>query len=140
MRAPRLPPRALPVGESAEFWVHAEIQWNDSGVDLIANGKYDLVVLGSQTWNDASIVSGAGGYGSHSGQHIWERFRRIPTADWLELIGTIGKSTDSAFIMGKKLIGFSPSISGRLYCFANDLRFMYWNNSGSIKAIVSRID
>jgi hypothetical protein len=129
----------LKIGESAEFWVHAEIRWNDSGIDLVAGGKYDLVVLGSQTWNDSSIVSSTDGYTSRLGQRIWERFRRVSLADWLELIGTIGKSTKDPFIIGSKLICFSPSISGRLYCFANDLPFMYWNNSGSIKVIVGRI-
>jgi hypothetical protein len=140
MRPPLVEPRTLEVGESIEFWVHAQIPWNDSRVDLVAGATYDFVVEDSQTWNDFSIASSAGGYGSRPGQHIWERFRRIPTAHWLELIGTVGKSLNCAFIIGCRLVRFSPAVSGRFYCFANDLRFMYWNNSGSIKVEIARSD
>jgi len=140
MRPPLVEPRALEVGESIEFWVHAQIPWNDSRVDLVAGATYNFVVEGPQTWNDFSIVSSADGYRSRPGQRIWENLRRMPAANWFILIGTIGKSMDCPFIIGSRLLHFTAAIPGRLYCFANDLRFMYWNNSGSIKAIVSRID
>jgi hypothetical protein len=131
-------PRTLLVGESVEFWVHAQIPWNDAGVDLVAGDKYDFAVLGSQTWKDFSIVSSADGYRSRPGQRIWEHLRRMPAANWLILIGAIGKSMDCPFIIGSRLTRFCPAIPGRLYCFANDVRFMYWNNSGSIKVMVTR--
>ena len=130
----------LLVGESTEFWVHAQVPWNDSGVDLVTGATYNFVVDGSQTWNDFSIVSSADGYRSRPGQRIWENLRRMPAANWFMLIGTIGKSMDCPFIIGSRLLHFTAAIPGRLYCFANDLRFMYWNNSGSIKVEIARTD
>jgi len=32
----------------------------------------------------------------------------------------------------------SPKSTGLLYCFANDVSFMYWNNEGEIQLTVSR--
>jgi len=57
---------------------------------------------------------------------------------WFTLIGTIGKSEKAAFIIGCSLKYFQPVENGRLYCFANDLSFMYWNNSGTVTVRVTR--
>jgi hypothetical protein len=128
----------LAIGESTEILVHAELAWNNSRLVLVAGATYDLTVPGEQTWKDSSVVSTADGYPSKPMQIFWERFRRVPAANWFTLIGTIGRTMRNPFVIGTKLLNFSPSTSGRFYCFANDVRFMYWNNCGSIRMTVMR--
>ena len=116
--------------------VVADNPWNDSGVDIIAGGNYDLVASGK--WKDASNECNADGYLSTPILKIFEGLRRVPDARYFKLIGTIGRSTHDPILIGSKLTDFSPNKSGRLYCFANDVRWMYWNNSGAIELTISR--
>jgi len=132
-----LSPVRLSIGESADVTVKARNPWNDSGIELSAGAHYDFIVSGNQTWSDASISCGADGYARRY-LAMWEPFRRVPTADWFKLIGTIEQSTQNPIIIGSRLLDFSPSKSGRLYCFANDVRLMYWNNCGLITVTVTR--
>jgi len=125
--------------QTVQTWripIAASNPWNDTGIDLTAGSVYDFIATGE--WKDASIPSDADGYLSTPILKLFERFRRIPGARYFKLIGTIGKSTRESLLIGIKLTGFLPAKSGRLYCFANDVRCMYWNNNGSVELTVIR--
>ena len=122
--------------ETWHIQVVAREAWNDSGVDLIAGAVYDFIAAG--IWNDASIPSTADGYSSTPILKLFEGLRRVPNASYFKLIGTIGKSTRDPILIGTTLPSFSPDKSGRLYCFANDVRCMYWNNHGAIALTIVR--
>jgi hypothetical protein len=125
--------------QAVQTWrisILASNPWNDTGIDLSAGGVYDFVATGE--WKDASIPSDADGYVSTPIVKLFERFRRIPDARYFKLIGTIGKSTGASVEIGVKLTGFTPAKSDRLYCFANDVRWMYWNNRGAIELTVTK--
>jgi len=68
-----------------------------------------------------------------------EAFRRVPEAKWFQLIATIGRSAKARIVVGSSLTDFLPPFPGRLYFFANDLPWMYWNNKGMLAVRVTRI-
>lgn len=127
----------LTPGKSAEVMVHSELPWNDTRIDLVKGETYTFKVFGEQIWQDASIPCTADGY-DLAKLRIFERFRRVSDQNWFKLIGTIRRSLDNTIVIGTGLESFTPSVSGRLYCFANDLRLMYCNNHGAIRLVVSR--
>jgi hypothetical protein len=68
----------------------------------------------------------------------FEFLRRVPDQNWLKLIGAIGRDENSPIIIGSAMTNFSPSKSGELLCFANDVGWMYWNNRGSLRVTGTR--
>jgi hypothetical protein len=129
---------ALHIGQTTHVTVQAKNPWNDSRIDLASGCTYDFIVPENEHWSDSSIHCGADGYPPKWYLAVWERFRRAPTVDWFKLIGTVGHSAKNPIIIGSRLTDFSPIESGRLYCFANDVRIMYWNNSGAIRLNITR--
>jgi hypothetical protein len=91
-----------------------------------------------ETWIDWDIPCSADGYPSTLLIRPWEWLRRVPNANWLQLIGTVGRSTRPPILIGSQLIDFVPPFPGRLYFFANDLAWMYWNNKGKIAVRLTR--
>jgi hypothetical protein len=128
----------LEVGKTARMTIKADEPWNDSQIDLVKDGRYDFVVHGDQTWKDASIRADADGYPTPVHLKIFEPVRRIPKENFFKLIGTIGRSLVNPIIIGKRLSSFLAPTDGRLYCFANDVRGMYWNNCGLIELNITR--
>ena len=126
------------IGQTIRLDISARSPWNDSGIDLISGGRYDFIVPGDQKWKDASIECDADGYRSRFPLKAFEPFRRVPDQNYFKLIGTIGRSSEEPIVIGSRLEDFSAWKSGRLYCFANDVRIMYWNNSGSIGLNLTR--
>ena len=125
----------LGVGDRVTVEVRAREKWNDTGIEVVAHGRYDLHAAGE--WVDWKVRCGPQGFGSTNlALRMSERLRRLPAAPWFMLVGAIGKSGPHHPIgRGTRL---EPAESGPLYCFANDLPFMYWNNSGSIQLSISR--
>jgi hypothetical protein len=128
----------LEIGKTVRTTIKADEPWNDSQIDLVKNGQCDFLVPGVQTWKDASIPADADGYPTPIHLKIFEPVRRIPKENFFKLIGTIGRSLANPVIIGRTLSSFSAPIDGRLYCFANDVRDMYWNNCGLIELNVTR--
>ena len=126
------------VGQTAYVSVLAHKRWNDSGIDVVAGQAFTFSVPSGEEWIDWRTPCGANGYVSNCWIRSWETFRRVPKANWLQLIGTIGKSTKSAIIIGSRLPEFLPSLPGRLYLFGNDLPWMYWNNRGMLAVRITR--
>ena len=129
----------IKIGDTAYVAVAANKRWNDSGIDLFPGYTYNFIVPQNEKWVDWHQWSGANGYESTRLFRVLEILRPAPDADWLQLIGQVGKSRGERLVIGSKLFGFSPSRPGRLYLFANTLPYMYWKNQGTIAARVTRI-
>jgi hypothetical protein len=149
------------VGDFATVDVHARLLWNTTGIVLEKGSRYLLAAEGS--WKDASRVIDPDGearpwYWWPAGTRL-----RAKQARWFELIGYIppaeptklkteplwrafvylfeGGTEDIAnkqFRIGKSLT-YSPSHTGVLSCFANDLWLFYGNNSGTLRLTVTRV-
>ena len=112
-------------------------RWNDTGIQVSAGETYHFKATGQ--WNDASIVCGPEGYESKNFiLRISERLRRVPGARWFALIGVLNHDLSTAFVIGQ---GGKQTFAtgGLLSCFANDVSFMYWNNSGSVEVKITRL-
>ncbi len=111
--------------------VDARRRWNRTGIHLEAGKRYDFEAAPGETWHDAAIACGPEGY--ESGRlRRFERWRRIPYANWFVLIGALDGDTATAFPIGSGKENYIPLRSGELCCFAKDVWFMSWNNRGRI--------
>ena len=130
------PVNAMQVGQSAEVSVHAKTIWNDTGIQLERQQTYRFEVAHSERWLDSSILCGAEGFTSPNRYvGMWEWARRAPNSRWFLLMGSIQKGP--VFEIGVDLIKRIAD-SGTLFCYANDVIAMYWNNRGSIKLKITR--
>jgi uncharacterized protein (DUF2235 family) len=128
--------RQLGVGEHMDFVVLARAKWNATPLWVSKGERHRFAASGM--WNDASIRIGPGGYPSPSlGFRLAEPFRRASKANWFALIGTI-QQKGPAFTIGDGAEIEMPA-DGLLYCFANDLPSFYFNNSGHVNVVVTRL-
>jgi len=138
-----------PETKNGQVVVRARCKWNDTGFEVVGGAHYRLSVNG--TWFDAHYEKDAAGYRSDDPVvprfsrpmfALAERWRRLPGANWFSLIGAVDRK--SLFDMGAVLHSgsgeFTAPASGRLFCFANDLPFMYWNNKGQVLIQIERVD
>ena len=132
--------RSLQLNETAQIAICARPWWNATGILLEAGSNYRFSCDLSQQWFDASIPSGADGYISKNVlQSMTEKLRRVPVENWFVLMGAIDKDSSTTFRIGSMLNSYSPSKTGQLYCFANDLWLFYFNNSGALSILITRI-
>ena len=127
--------------------VLAELRYNWSGVRLEAGKTYTVEVLpGDQTWQDGGIECGADGWETEQLPWLKEKLvglfednRRVPEANWFELIGAEGDEDDDKsklFRVGKRVEHTAKS-DADLYLFANDLKSKYDNNEGFLKVTIT---
>jgi uncharacterized protein (DUF2235 family) len=130
-------PTRLKPGDTARVGVFARAKWNNTTIEVRKGETYRFEATG--TWYDASIPSGPSGYMSPSfGFRLVERLRRRPHDNWFALIGAVGQDRSAAFLVGaaSETTIFNDGV---LYCYANDLPFLYGNNSGTLKLQVTRL-
>ena len=138
--------RTLAPGRRARFPVRAADTFNWSGVRIERDATYHLGTGGTQTWQDGGITCGANGWTSD--QLPWfkeilvrqfENDRRVPAANWFELIGSLGDDEDqrSFFRVGTSHT-FTAEADADLFAFANDLKTRYGNNQGQINVTIRR--
>jgi len=126
------------IGQTAYVPVYANQLWNDSGVNVVSGQVFNFTVPGAEEWTHRRNRCDADGYSSTHLTRRLEIFRRVPRAKWLQLVGTIGKSVRSPIVIGSQFLEFLPPSPGRLYLFANDLPWMYWNNRGMVAVRITR--
>lgn len=131
-------PATMRIGQTAYVPVYANKLWNDSGVNVVSGQVFNFAVPTGEEWKDWRNRCNADGYSSTHLTRGLEIFRRVPKARWLQLIGTIGKSVRSPVVIGSQFNAFLPPSPGRLYLFANDIPWMYWNNRGMIAVRITR--
>jgi hypothetical protein len=148
----RYHPSAVPktlaaVGETAKFHVRAADQYNWSGLQLKKGHVYRFDIPEGQQWQDASISCGPEGWTSEELPwykegivRMFEDRRRVPEAEWFELIGSLDDDEDYFRIGtgGSDRLYTAPR-DAELYAFANDLRTRYDNNDGQLMVIITRV-
>ncbi len=116
--------------------IAANAEWNDTGIDLVRGARYCMTASG--TWHDRQFRAGADGVPPQNWmQRIFSPLLRFPNGHYMTLIGCIDQDMGSAFAIGANA-NYKATRDGRLWCFANDVRFAYGNNSGAIELIVDR--
>jgi hypothetical protein len=116
--------------------IQGRAHWNDTAIDLYKDQSYLLKASGE--WRDWQYRSSPCGYKSrNTAQRLTTWARRHHSADWFALVGSVSKRHDTYFTIG---CGgeYRPTRDGRLFCFANDLWFFYFNNSGCVQLTVTR--
>jgi hypothetical protein len=131
-------PATMRIGQTAYVPVYANRLWNDSGVNVVSGQAFNFAVPAAEKWTHWRTRCDADGCESTYYVRRLEVFRRVPRGRWLQLIGTIGKSIRSPALIGSQFSNFFPPYAGRLYLFANDIPWMYWNNQGMIAVRISR--
>ena len=106
--------------------IDSTLHWNKTGYQLVAGHTYRFRASGE--WKDKTNVCGPSGY-SRWYLTPWAPLRRYVRAPWFALIGTIDGA--QSFVIGNEREWTAPT-NGELWCYANDVWFMYGNNSGSI--------
>jgi hypothetical protein len=152
--------RAMRVGETVQFAVDAQRWFNFSGILVQRSEQYLLTPDPAGKWNDASIPCDASGWPEHlrrsSGmgrlraaflRALPGRVRRVPAANWFEMVVCVGTSTKTAAPIGRRQhasSSWTAPAGGPLCFFANDSRTSplgrdrYSTNSGSIAVTVKR--
>ena len=130
------------VGDSRTVAIHADQYWNDTGITLVKDGVYDLKVVPPESrWVDGE---GLLKYSADAnGRNYWPLWlftflKRCRNADWFALIGARNKVEGEFFFIGKSLTNFKPDQNFDLYCFANDAKNKYDNNSGTLMLQIAR--
>jgi uncharacterized protein (DUF2235 family) len=131
-------PVTLNVNETAVIGVFSELKWNDTGLFVHKGEQYQLEASG--TWFDASIRTGPDGYASPSFLFkLLEALRRCKGNNWFALVGVMGRNGASPFLIGTAPKPLEVPTDGILHCYANDLPFLYSNNSGYVILTVKRL-
>ncbi|KHL18967.1 UNVERIFIED_CONTAM: hypothetical protein LK11_03950 [Mumia flava] len=126
----------LTVGEQRTVRVASRPRWVATGAVLVAGGSYDLTATG--TWTDWRTECGPDGYASPNRVLRWaERLRRHREADWFTLIGTVGSNGAATFAIGSGTTHLAEA-GGELRCFANDVAWFGFNNSGAVELTIRR--
>ncbi|WP_283196059.1 hypothetical protein [Rhizobium sp. AN80A] len=98
--------------------------------DLRQGATYAFKASG--TWTDWYIKKSANGYESPWLEPV-AKCKVMPDKPWFVLVGAIDKDKSTAFAIGESLKPWSAPRDGILYCCANDIPWMYWNNSGAVE-------
>lgn len=137
--------KRLRVGESATFPVRAADRYNWAGVRLEEGATYRFDVPGDQKWQDASVSCGADGWTSESlpwyKEAVVKHFegaRRLPEANWFELVGALDDEDKELFRIGSGCDYAAPR-EADLDAFANDLKTRYANNTGKLMVTIKRV-
>ena len=133
----------MEIGTSITTPILARKEWNNTQIRLVAGEEYHLKASGQ--WTDWYIVCDADGWPSGLSNLLFglnllseatKGFRRVPEERLFTLIGSIDQKAPY-FRIGVEA-SISPQSTGTLYCFANDVSFMYWNNFGEIQLTITR--
>lgn len=135
---PHAPITQLEVGETITLTIQSAPKWNWTGLRLVAGHTYQMSVDANDTWDDWTVITNADGYDAQN-LEPFEPYRRVPDANWFALIGTVGLSLDEAFLIGTGTT-YTPTSTGLMFPFANDLPIMYWNNEGDVSLVVTRTE
>jgi hypothetical protein len=119
--------------------VCSKVKLQDTGIDIIKDCEYKYSATG--IWVDWFIPCNADGFHHVLSSLVDTMFgrdmKRMPSANWFQLVGVIKGSQEIAYEikLGVKGTFLSPE-SGRLHVFANDADFAYWNNFGYVELCV----
>lgn len=126
----------MKVGEMRTVDVHARERWNDTGIEMVAGGRYLMTAEG--TWLDWHTPAGPAGYPSPNLLFRLFAFRlRKRHANWFALMGAPDRDRARSFVIGAHH-EYVCDRDSALSCFANDVSLMYFNNHGTVALTVKR--
>jgi len=114
-------------------------RWNETPFRVVEGHRYRFSATGE--WKDWRTPSGATGYLDDRLKRF-EPLRRLPEARWFSLVGAVNRDRLTLFDIGHLIAEQQPWTApetGTLYCFANDVWFMYWNNRGTVELSMEEI-
>lgn len=139
-------PFYLKTGQSLTCRVIAKMKHNWSGVTLQDGAQYTFEVAENDTWKDAEIVCGPGGWKTEDLPwykegivQFFEKHKRHETANWFALVGALGNDDDELFLIGDSSKIYNAEKDADLYLFANDMLSKYGNNDGYLEVTITRI-
>jgi hypothetical protein len=113
----------------------ASEKWNETPFILEKGKTYRFVANGR--WTDLNNECDATGYDSKSLLlRLAEPLRRVRRAKWFSLIGALDRDEATCFDIGLIISSggtYTAERNGKLFCFANDVSFMYGNNHGQVE-------
>ena len=140
-------PIELAIGEQHSVRVYAEQRFNWSRVKLIKGQRYKISAEKDDHWSDDDIDCNATGWETEDLPFYkelvikhFEGGRRVPAANWFELIGSYGNDDSDTFFRIGLEHKFTADETVELYTFANDLKSKYHNNYGYIIATIERLE
>lgn len=99
--------------------------------------EYVLSATGS--WFDRTYACGPEGHRSRSRlMRLLKRFRRVPHAKWMALVGSVGRDDDAPVVIGAGRL-VRTRRRGVLLCYANHLRGMNSRCRGRVMLSIERI-
>ena len=107
--------------------------WRDTGVDVAAGQLINFSAAG--TWRDWFIDCCSDGY-DRPYLTLLSPLRRVPSAPWFCLCVAVNKDIATVKAIGASA-AYAFNQAGRIFAFANDVPFGYFNNYG---AVTLRID
>lgn len=147
---PLNPPVSLKIGETKDnIQVCACKPWNSSGIAVKAGEVYRIEAKIKEDWKDSCIIStpnqGWKGFWINVVGKFFGHFRRSKAANWYALMGSVGRTADSAkeaFAVFKEscpalIADIEMPKTGRLYFFANDMEGRYGNNKGILNVSIT---
>lgn len=103
-----------------------------SGIRVEKGLVYTVKITSTETpWKDASYDAGPEGIlkKPSSMMSIFGSQKRLPSAQYFHLLGSIGKASSKPFLV-KDGIPFTAHETGELFLFVNDVPGFYGNNTG----------
>jgi uncharacterized protein (DUF2235 family) len=153
--------KRLAAGESAQVEVDSKLWFDFSGILIEEGAQYCFTPDSAGKWKDKTIECDASGWPADLNRgrtvfgwlkekvlesHAVGMTRRVPDANWFEMVAAIGASGKPAVPIGHGQHAQKPwtaDASGLLFFFANDARGMghnfYDNNDGTINVTVKRV-
>lgn len=130
----------LVVGQTRhDIRIDAKLRWNATGI-RVAPGESYRVRASADQWYDADIPADADGQPGNLLQKLFKWLIRCKQATWFQLVGALGQSDKQLFPLGRDACFTIPSgAESELTLFANDVSFMYGNNSGCISIHITRL-
>lgn len=123
----------LDIGKSVTVRIMAKTYWNDTDLEIHTGEDYAFDAKG--TWTDLVVKTDADGYSSWY-MRLFNKHKRAQGYKWFALTGSLNKQ--KSFLIGKKTsINFNQS--GMLFCYANDAKKFYFNNSGCLELTITRL-
>ncbi|MEA1953659.1 MAG: hypothetical protein U9O24_04655 [Campylobacterota bacterium] len=143
--------------ETKTLELNAKELYHESGWYLEAGETYRFYVVEKKPLYDRNIPSpGVGGFNSAFPKSwikrfimkLFEPFRRRPHDNWLALVGGVKAENESIKQINVKSDNFflieneteiKVHTSGEFICFFNDVKFMYYNNKGSVSITIQKV-
>ncbi len=138
--------KVLAVNQSHTVSVLSKLKYNWSGIKLEKGSTYQFSCKQGDSWLDGDIECGAQGWSTDQLPGFkeffvdrFEKHRRVPDANWFELIGALGDEDDNLFRIGDGSNHYTSTDTTDLHLFANDLKSKYGNNEGLLEVTITRI-